>query len=62
MAESAKCTECGRALEMFQVVTMNDATCHARCWEQTRMARSTVSPYDQTRSGPFKRGLERRKL
>ena len=42
--------------------TINDATYHPRCWEQTRMARSTVSLYDQTRSGPIKRGLERRKL
>ncbi len=62
MAENAKCTECGRALEMFSGLTINDAAYHARCWEQTRMARSTVSPYDQTRSGPLKRGLERRKL
>jgi hypothetical protein len=62
MAENAKCTECGRVLEMFSGLTIDDATYHARCWEQTRMARSTVSAYDQTRSGPIKRGLERRKL
>ena len=62
MAESANCAECGRALEMFSGLTINDATYHPRCWEQTRMARSTVSLYDQTRSGPIKRGLERRKL
>ena len=62
MAENATCTECGRVLEMLSGVTINDATYHARCWEQTRMSRSTVSLYDQTRSGPIKRGLERRKL
>jgi hypothetical protein len=47
---------------MFPGLTINGAMYHARCWEQTRMARSTVSPYDQTRSGPLKQGLERRKL
>jgi hypothetical protein len=62
MAESAKCAECGRALEMFSGLTIDDATYHARCWEQTRMARSTVSRYDQTRSGPLRRRLERRKV
>jgi hypothetical protein len=62
MAETPKCTECGCALDMYSALTINGDTYHARCWEQTRMARSTVSPYDQTRSGPLKRGPQRRKL
>jgi hypothetical protein len=62
MAEvSKKCVECGRPLEMFSGLMIGGDVYHARCWEQTRLARSTISPYDQTRSGPLKRGLVRRK-
>jgi hypothetical protein len=62
MAEiSKKCVECGRPLEMFSGLMIGGDVDHARCWEQTRLARSRISTYDQTRSGPLKRGLVRRK-
>jgi hypothetical protein len=63
MTESGRtCVECGRSLETSSGLMIDGAAYHTRCWEQTRLARSTVSPYDQTRSGPLKRGLGRRKL
>ena len=63
MAETGRiCVECGRSLKTSPGLMIDGAAYHTRCWEQTRLARSTVSPYDQTRSGPLKRGLGRRKL
>jgi hypothetical protein len=63
MAENAKCAECGRAMEMSPGLMIDGAAYHTRCWEQMRLARSTVPPYkNKTRSGPLKRGLGRRKL
>jgi hypothetical protein len=63
MTESGRsCAECGRSVEMSSGLMLDGAAYHTRCWEQTRLARSTVSLYDQTRSGPLKRGLGRRKL
>ena len=56
-----KCVECGRPLEIFAGLMIGGDAYHIRCWERTRLARSTISPYDQTRSGPPKRGLGRRK-
>ena len=57
-----KCVECGRALEMFAGLMIGGDAYHTRCWEQTRLARSAVSSFDQTRSGSPKRGPVRRKL
>ena len=63
MAESVKqCVECGRSLETSPGLMIDGAAYHTRCWEQMRLARSTVSPYTKTRSGPHKRGLGRHKL
>jgi hypothetical protein len=62
LAEIAKkCIECSRPLEMSAGLIIDGDAYHTRCWEQTRLARSTVPPYDQTRSGAPKRRLGRRK-
>ena len=56
MAESVKqCVECRRSLEMSPGLMIDGAAYHTRCWEQIRLARSTVPPYNKTRSGPLKR-------
>jgi hypothetical protein len=63
MAEvSKKCVECGRPLAMFSGLMIGSDAYHTRCWEQTRLARSAVSSFDQTRLGSPRRGPVRRKL
>ena len=56
-----KCVECGRVLEMFAGLMISGDAYHIRCWEQTRLARSAVLSFHQTRSGSPKRGPVRRK-
>jgi hypothetical protein len=56
MAESVKqCVECRRSLEIPPGLMIDGAAYHTRCWEQVRLARSTVPPYNKARSGPLKR-------
>jgi hypothetical protein len=50
----------GPAEEMFSGLIIEGNAYHTRCWEQTRLARSTVSAYAQ-RSGAPKRRRGRRK-